>query len=162
MMSRRYALLGTAIVLAALAVAGACGGSDGGDSPEADAMSPEMENSGTAAGPEVTIDLKAEKLRFVPDMISVPAGKTVMIRFENLDAGVEHDFEVDGLNVTLLSGGMATDGHGGESTGPLAAHTQSGETATVMFRTDQTGTFDIYCTIAGHREAGMEGKVTVS
>jgi len=173
-MSRKLvATLGLAVVLLiALGASAACGGSSdepsGGMDPNMDMDTPmdtPMANNTPMATEEaeVVIDLKAQQLRYVPDTLEIPAGKIVMIRFENLDAGVEHDFQVDGLEVEVMSmsGGMPAEGQ--ESMSGLAAHTRTGgETATITFRTEQTGTFDMYCTIAGHREAGMEGKVTVS
>jgi uncharacterized cupredoxin-like copper-binding protein len=118
-----------------------------------------MEQPGTAANPDIVIDLAAEKVKFVPDTLTIPAGKAVMIRFENRDGGTEHDFVIEGLDAEIISEEM-TGVH--ESGNMVALHTVSGETASIVFRATQKGTFDIYCTITGHRRAGMEGKVTVS
>lgn len=118
-----------------------------------------MEQPGAASNPNIVIDLVAEKVKFVPETLTIPVDKVVMIRFENRDGGTEHDFIIEGLSAEIISEEMTEAHEGGNM---VALHTVSGETASIVFRTTQKGTFDIYCTIAGHRRAGMEGKVTVS
>lgn len=146
----------TVVIGGAALVAGACGGGSSGDH----GMNGDMEQPGTAANPDVVIDLKATNLRFVPDAIEVPAGKVVRIDFTNQDKGTEHDFQVDGLKVEMLGGDMS-EMHGGDGT-MLAAHTTSEGSASVTFRTDQKGTFAIYCTLPGHKDAGMTGTFKVT
>lgn len=162
-MTRRILLvLALSAGIAVAGIASACGGTDdtADTPPGANGMAPDMEQPGTAANPDVVIDLVAEKVRFVPDTLEIPAGKTVMIRFENRDGGVEHDFVIEGLDAEIITDEMMGEHGGGNEM--VALHTVSGETASIVFRTTQKGTFDIYCTIAGHRNAGMEGRVTVS
>ena len=137
------------------------GGGDGtsDDQPSAHGMDRDMEQPGAASNPNIVIDLVAEKVKFVPETLTIPVDKVVMIRFENRDGGTEHDFIIEGLSAEIISEEMTEAHEGGNM---VALHTVSGETASIVFRTTQKGTFDIYCTIAGHRRAGMEGKVTVS
>ena len=51
------------------------------------------------------------------------------------------------------------DGHHGE--GVVAAHAMPGMSASVMFTPTQIGEYEFYCTIPGHREAGMVGRLIV-
>ncbi len=53
----------------------------------------------------VVIAISAENVRFVPDAISVPAGKVVTITLKNLDESTEHDFEIEDLEATVIEGG---------------------------------------------------------
>ncbi|MGE5624514.1 MAG: copper-containing nitrite reductase [Bacillota bacterium] len=39
--------------------------------------------------------------------------------------------------------------------------TAKGASTVIVFRTDKAGTFPYFCTMPGHRQAGMEGKLTV-
>jgi uncharacterized cupredoxin-like copper-binding protein len=97
---------------------------------------------------------------FVPNEVTIPAGETVSITLRNLDE-VEHDLVVDGLEVELVGDERMGGEHEGALEGMLTLHTLPGETASAMFRTEQTGTFEFSCTIPGHKEAGMVGTLTV-
>jgi len=120
---------------------------------------------GDSVKPDVTIDIKAENMRFVPDRIEVPAGKTVMIRMQNTDEN-QHDFEVGGLTAEIMDRtgmkdeGMDMDMSGGMGT--INMHSAAKGKASVTFRADKPGTYDIYCTITGHKESGMVGKMVVN
>jgi len=130
-------------------LAAACGGG-GGDQVKAD----------------VTIDIKAENMRFVPDTIQVPAGKTVMIRMQNMDSN-QHDFEVGGLTAEIMGRtGMKDESMDMDMSdgmmGTINMHSAAKGKASVTFRTDKPGTYDIYCTMTGHKESGMVGKLIVT
>jgi nitrite reductase (NO-forming) len=43
----------------------------------------------------------------------------------------------------------------------MHAAIEAGQESTLEFKATQTGTYTFYCTIAGHREAGMTGKLIV-
>jgi len=76
-----------------------------------------------------------------PDLV-VNRGDRVTIILENGETNM-HDVYVDGFNV-----------------GTDYVMTQ-GQTASVTFVADEEGTFPYYCTVQGHRAAGMEGRVVV-
>ena len=78
-----------------------------------------------------------------PDLI-VQAGSVVHVTVTNGD-GMPHDFLVAGL------GAQAPMVNG------------VGATTEVRFAVteDQVGTYSYYCTVAGHRQAGMEGELIV-
>lgn len=144
---RRLALIVPLFSVAALFTA--CGGG-GGESPKAD----------------VTIDIKAENMKFVPDQIEVPAGKTVMIRMQNMDAN-QHDLEVGGLTAEIMGRTgmkdetMNIDMAGGMQ-GTINLHSAAKGKASVTFRTDQPRTYAVYCTLPGHKESGMVGRLVVN
>lgn len=156
-MKSRVILIGVLIAAATSLTVAACGG--GGDSVKAD----------------VTIDIKAENMRFVPAELEVPAGKTVLIRMQNTESN-QHDFEVGGLTAEILArtgmtdegmAGMAHEGMSGMgnsagSQGAINMHSAANGKASVTFRTDKAGTYDIYCTMPGHKESGMVGKLVVT
>ncbi|MDH1290403.1 copper-containing nitrite reductase [Comamonas terrigena] len=74
--------------------------------------------------------------------IVAEVGDTVEIVLQSGE-GAEHDLAVEGLNV--VSKKVNAD------TGP----------ATLRFQVTKAGTFSYYCTIPGHRQIGMEGKLEV-
>jgi plastocyanin len=96
---------------------------------------------GAAPTPAVTeLSLEATEFVFTPDTISAPQGD-IKVTLVNA-GGVEHDFMIDEL----------TGAH---------IHVNVGETNDATFAATP-GTYTYYCTIPGHRQAGMEGTLTVS
>ncbi|MGZ8612618.1 MAG: multicopper oxidase domain-containing protein [Actinomycetota bacterium] len=91
--------------------------------------------SGEHEGPVV---VQAAITGFDPSAIEVPEGD-VELEIANLDA-FDHDFTIDDLGVKVLFG--------------------ANETVDASFAATP-GTYTFYCSIPGHREAGMEGTLTV-
>lgn len=161
-MKTRTIFLGLAAT-AIVAIAAACGGSSGGDPvpPDSNAAADDASMGGSAEEPDVVIDLTLELVRFVPDAIDIKAGQLVQINMRNMD-GLEHDFQVQGLSVELMGDEMMRGDHAGAGADMLAMHAVANGEASVMFRADQRGTYEFFCTIEGHRDAGMTGTITVS
>jgi plastocyanin len=78
---------------------------------------------------------------FSPSSISVSAGERVKIIFKN-EGKAPHNLVIQGL-------GIGTRTIGG------------GQTDTVEFTAPSSGTYTFYCSVPGHRSAGMEGKLEV-
>jgi nitrite reductase (NO-forming) len=76
-----------------------------------------------------------------PDLVAQP-GDQVRITLIN-DDGLPHDLALPDLNA---------------QTSMVSA---KGQTADVVFETGDSGEFAYYCTVAGHRQMGMEGKLIV-
>ncbi|HXF71257.1 MAG TPA: multicopper oxidase domain-containing protein [Actinomycetota bacterium] len=91
-----------------------------------------------AGGTGEAVELHAAITGFLPPSLHVP-GPEVRIALVN-DDPMPHDFTIDELGVKV-----AVD---------------PGATAAVRFRADP-GTYTFYCSIPGHREAGMEGTLVV-
>lgn len=130
-----------------LVASAACGESAQGADPE-------------SGNPDVVIDVSIKNLRFTPATVDVPAGKTVRINVTNQDA-TEHDLLVQGIHIEKI--GEATGAHhAGATPDMLVVHVTASGDGSITFHTDEKGTFAFYCTIPGHKEAGMVGKMTVS
>jgi len=96
-------------------------------------------SGGAAAGTEVKIGLS--DFAFAPKTIEVPADKKITLVLTNTGS-VEHDFSVEALKINVVvppNGKPKT-----QEIGPLKA-----------------GTYDLYCSVAGHKEAGMTAKLVV-
>lgn len=105
------------------------------------ACSAEDGNGGeTSSGDEGSITVTMGDMFYEPDSIEVPAGETVTIELVN-EGSIEHDlvFDEDAEPDTLPAGESRT-----MEIGP--------------FESDTVG----WCTVAGHRDAGMELEVTVT
>jgi plastocyanin len=96
------------------------------------------ESSDVAEGAR-QIEVTGSSFAFDPDEIEVAVGEDVAIALTSTD--ILHDFTIDELDAHV-----AADG---------------GETATGGLRADEPGRYTFYCTVAGHREAGMEGTLVV-
>jgi len=102
-------------------------------------------SAATAAPPTpapLVINLKAEDIKFDTMSLTAKVGQPVTLNFLNAGS-LEHSFVIEALNVKL-------------------EHVQAGQTATVTFTPASAGTFDFYCDIPGHKDAGMKGTLTVS
>jgi uncharacterized cupredoxin-like copper-binding protein len=79
-------------------------------------------------------------LGFEPNEFSIPANTDVTVTIENMGA-LQHDFVIDDLDVKsdLIDGGDST---------------------TVTINAD-AGTYEFYCSVPGHKQAGMVGTLTV-
>ena len=154
-----FGLAAVAGLAAVVAVSAACGGSGNGGAAS-HGMDPAM-TPPAAPQADVVVGLVVQDLRYAPSTIAVRAGQTAQINMRNMDA-MEHDFQVDGLRVMKMSDTRMSGHHAGASAEMLAMHTVPNGSASMTFRTEQTGTFAFYCTIAGHRTAGMAGTLTVS
>ena len=83
-----------------------------------------------------------DSFQFDPATLTAGVGQTVNVTLEN--AGVlEHNFVIDELNVSL---------------GPVPG----GQSASASFTPSTAGSFEYYCDVPGHREAGMVGTLTVN
>ena len=88
----------------------------------------------------VPLTVTMRQLRFQPETIRIPAGQEVTLLLDNLEL-LEHSLDIDALNIHI----------------PLAGQ----EKETVTLPPLPPGTYDVYCGVAGHREAGMVGTLIV-
>jgi plastocyanin len=133
--------------VAALAVLGlaACGGGDDNNDTTAAATPATTATTGGGGGGGSTIDISTPSgsdLAFDQKDVTAKAGSDT-ISFDNKQA-LQHDVKVEDSSgaeiggTDLVSSGTAT--------------------ATVDL---QPGTYTFFCSVPGHREAGMEGTITV-
>jgi plastocyanin len=120
------------VVVAVLVTLAACGGGGGGSSSGSG-------NAPVKAGAKkITVD--ARNYEFDPSKLSLSAGQNVAIVLHSEDQ--RHDFTVEGK-------GLVVDVSGGK-------------TASGGLRFAKPGKYTFYCSIPGHRAAGMVGTITVS
>lgn len=84
--------------------------------------------------------VSATEFAFDPGEFEVPAGSEVNITLVN-GGTIEHDFVIDALD--------------------LVVHANVGETVSGTV-TIPAGTYDFYCSIPGHKQAGMVGTLTAN
>ncbi|MEK7329097.1 MAG: cupredoxin domain-containing protein [Chloroflexota bacterium] len=97
---------------------------------------------GGASTPDpLAVTINGEDIKFDLTAIEAKVGQTVNITYINKGV-LDHTFLIDGL-VTEQK---------------VAA----GQTITFSFTPKSAGTFEYYCNVAGHKEAGMIGTLTVT
>lgn len=85
------------------------------------------------------IEVSASSFAFDPDEIEAKAGEDIAIVLTSTD--IVHDFTIDELDAHVAA--------------------DASETATGGLRADESGSYTFYCSVAGHREQGMEGILVV-
>jgi uncharacterized cupredoxin-like copper-binding protein len=143
-MSRRIPLLAIAPVAVALIIAGC--GSSGSGSTASSSTSTSSNASSTSGGKRQVLKLSADpggQLRFNTSTLTAKPGKITIIMRNPSSAGMDH--------------GVAVEGNGVDSDGPTVA---PGKTSTVTV-TLKKGTYEYYCPVPGHEQAGMKGTLTV-
>lgn len=135
-MLRRTTLIPTLIALTALLLA-ACTASDG-TVGGGHGVGGHDETSRVAEGAR-KIEVLASSFRFDPDEITVTAGEDIAIVLTSTD--VLHDFVIDELRFHVGAGANKTVEGG--------------------LRADKPGEYTFYCSVHGHRRAGMAGTLIV-
>ncbi len=153
---KKALLVALALVVASLALA-ACGGSD--DSSDTSAETQSQSGGGAEAGGESTggeaeggtagsasaIDFETpegSELAYTTNSAEAEAGKDT-VNFTNVQA-IPHDVTIEDK--------------GGETIGATDVISEDSASTTVDLK---PGTYTFFCSIPGHREAGMEGTLTV-
>lgn len=135
------------MAVAALAVLGlaACGGGDDDDETTAAAQPTTTAAAGGGGGGGSTVDISTPSgsdLAFNQKDVSAKAG-SVTIDFDNMQS-LQHDVKVE------------------DSSGQQLGGTDLVSSATATATVDlQPGSYTFFCSVPGHREAGMEGTLTV-
>lgn len=113
----------------------------------ADWAPPQREEAETTPAPDgdgsdaVKLDISAEEFAFSPDDLQAEAGQPVKVVVRN-EGEITHNITIPELDVRS------------ETIRP-------GESIEVTFTPDEPGDFTFFCRVSGHRDAGMEGTLSV-
>lgn len=139
----RRALIILSLLLAGLALSACSSNGDNGDNDTTTTMGGMKgdggENATTVPGAR-QIDVTATSFEFTPKEITIAAGEDVTIALTAND--VFHDFFVEDDKGHVVGAEMGKTEMGG-------------------LRIDKPGTYKFWCTVSGHRTAGMEGTIIV-
>jgi uncharacterized cupredoxin-like copper-binding protein len=128
-----------AIIVPALIVTTlALGGCGGGDAKKAPSTST---SSSSGSGSTLSLQADPSQLKFDKTALSANAGKVTIVMKNPSE--LQHDVAIDGNGVNAVG---KVVGNGGTSTASA---------------TLKAGTYSFFCSVDGHRQAGMEGTLTV-
>lgn len=116
-------------------------------------------STGADAGPVETIEVTAGNMAFNTQEIKLEKGKTYKLVLNNRDA-LEHDLSVETMPLKNVKAGHSDHGAGNKAA--LHVHADAGKTESVQFTPTEAGTYTFFCTVSGHKEAGMTGKIIVN
>lgn len=118
---------------------------------------------GNAEAGATAITVKVSEFAFDPNPITVSSGAPVELTLVN-EGAVEHDFVVEVIPVedVTTEGGMGEhEMSGGHEEPDLHVATAAGGTSVLRFTPTEPGTYQIICSVPGHKEAGMIGELIV-
>jgi uncharacterized cupredoxin-like copper-binding protein len=102
-----------------------------------------------------------DRMRFVPDSISVREGETVRLVVKN-DGKVMHEFVIGTKKELDEHAALMKKYPGMQHDEPYMAHVAPGKNGEIVWTFNRPGEFDFACLIAGHYGAGMVGKIKVN
>jgi uncharacterized cupredoxin-like copper-binding protein len=120
----------------------------------------------TSDAPVTTIVVTgADALTFDPDEFTVLAGQAISVEF-TAEPAVEHDLVIEGAadhgsTGEAGHGAHVADGHATADGDLHVAHADAGTTTHASFTIDTPGTYEMYCSVPGHRQSGMTATLSV-
>ena len=155
MKSPTLVLVGT---FAALALLGACEDDDDGDATNA-----QDDHGGSMEfDREVTVEA-SDELRFDPDTIRVTAGESVRLELHNEENSQLHDFSVPSIAVenVMSEGAEHHEMEGMDQEFAMHVAAEAGGHGALIFTATEPGEYEFFCSVPGHRQAGMRGTIIV-
>lgn len=102
----------------------------------------------------------SDKMRFVPDRITVEEGETVRFVLKN-NGKLMHEFVIGTKQELEEHAALMKKFPKMEHDEPYMAHVPPGKSGEVIWTFNRVGEFDFACLIAGHYDAGMVGRIKV-
>ena len=118
--------------------------------------------AGDAKSVNRTIRIKMlDTMRFVPDRIEVKQDETIRFIHKN-EGKLLHEFVIGTKKNLDEHAALMVKFPNMEHDEPYMLHVAPGKTREIIWTFNRPGDFDFACLIAGHYQAGMVGKITVS
>lgn len=114
----------------------------------------------SSASQAKAVAVSATNLAFDTKTITLEQGKPVKLTFTNKDVQL-HDLSVDKMPMASMSS-MGDQHEMGGMNPDLHISVAAGKSGFQEFTPKEKGTYTFYCTVAGHKEAGMVGTIVVN
>ena len=102
-----------------------------------------------------------DNMRFTPDVVSVKQGETVRFVVKNQGKQL-HEMVIGTKKELDAHAAMMVKFPKMQHDEPYMAHVAAGKSQDLIWTFNRSGEFDFACLIAGHCQAGMVGKISVS
>ena len=159
-------LIHAAVLAASFAIGGnALAHGDSHGKKQAKAISTEEKPFGREGDPKkvtrtIKIDM-SDQMRFNPAQLTIKQGE--IVKFEVKNSGkMMHELVLGTMKDLKEHAEMMRKHPGMEHDEPYMAHVAPGKTETIVWHFNKPGEFHYGCLVAGHFEAGMLGKLTVT
>lgn len=119
--------------------------------------------AGCGAGsgdPAKTVQVTAANMSFDTKELTLDKGKAVKLVFNNQDSQL-HDFSIDKIPAKVKESHSEGMHDMGATMPDVHTSADPGKTGEVEFTPTQSGTYVYYCTVPGHKDAGMQGTLIV-
>jgi len=135
------------IGLVMLSLAGASGCSGGSDEPP------------PANAQRISVSF-GDSLSFDQTALTAQAGTPVLLTVKST-GGTDHDFTIEGMPGRDVKN-VIQSGHGHAKAGAVIGHPKQNGEVMIRFTPLTPGTYEFFCSVIGHRDAGMKGTLTVT
>ena len=111
-----------------------------------------------------TVSVEVKEFAFTPGNLEVKAGQPVKLTLQNAGT-LEHDFSILEIPVEgepKVTGGAQHDMGDMAHTPELHVAAMNGQSAMLEFTPTKPGTYEYFCTVSGHKAAGMSGTLVVT
>jgi uncharacterized cupredoxin-like copper-binding protein len=102
-----------------------------------------------------------DNMRFSPDLLNVKQGETVRLKIHNTGK-VLHEFVLGTPDTLAEHAALMLKFPNMQHDEPYMAHVPPGQTGEIVWTFNRPGDVDFACLIAGHYQAGMVGKISVT
>lgn len=110
------------------------------------------------------IVLETKEFGFTPAQIEVTAGQPVRLKLHNTGT-LQHDFGIMQIPMEMHATAMPMGDHaieGMPDQPQLHLAAMPGQDNVLEFTPTQAGTYEFFCSVAGHKDAGMTGTLVVN
>ena len=118
--------------------------------------------AGNAKAVKRTVNIAmSDSMRFTPDRIEVKQGETIKIVLKN-EGKMLHEMVIGTKQELDEHAALMLKFPGMEHEEPYMVHVPVGKSGQIIWTFNRAGEFDFACLIAGHYQAGMMGKISVT
>ena len=117
------------------------------------ASSKSASSKGASGGTLKTIAIKETEFELSPSTVTLSKPGTYAFKAQN-KGSTQHSLEIDGKGGVKSKGGEV-----GEA--KLEPYLDPGQSGVLTVSFQESGTYEMYCPVIGHRLAGMKGEVVV-